>query len=309
MSLLLPATIQVDVDNIWTHLSDLGISDHQDAAIIYQESITRFLELFARLNIKATFFCVGRDARFPPVQDMLQTIVRQGHEIANHSLSHLPHFPSLTLPELRPEIVAAHRLLENAAGVPLVGFKAPGWGVNIHTLPILEELHYHYDSSFMPTCLAPLLTLARWALSGGVRTRKKIGSFRHGFAPLHPHFPQVHYPFLKTRRLSASVIEIPQTVFPLLRLPFHSTFVFLGGLTYFKAGLALVKQMQLPLNYVFHAIDLLPENVEPRLARFPAMRKPLAERRLLLQKILEDIKKNFEIKTTIEFSKLYNWKK
>jgi hypothetical protein len=300
-----PATLQVDVDNIWNYLADLGVNEAGDPSVMYQESIERFLDLFSSFKVKATFFCIGRDLLHPRVRALVRRLVREGHEVANHSFSHVQNFSALSRAELHTEIVSAHTLLERATGKRVLGFKAPGWCINAHTLPILHELGYTYDSSYLPSFVSPLLSFARFVLSGGVRTQKKVGSLKTSFGPLHPHYPAVPYHALDSRPLSQSVLEIPQSVFPGIRFPFHSTFVFLLGKVYFRQGLAWMKRTRLPLNYVFHALDLLPENLEPRLAKFPAMRQTLAARQQTLRGILGQITDAYRVQTTAALAKLY----
>jgi len=296
MSPLIPAAIQVDVDNVWTHLSDLGIQDFSRPQIIYQESIARFLELFRMLDIKATFFCIGNDAVQRSIAPVIEEMANEGHEVANHSLSHPQNFSSLSYENLKKEIMEADSILRESARCSIYGFKSPGWSTNRHMLSVLSELNYQYDSSVMPSFLLPVLSLARYILSRGIRTNKKYGSSRLALTPLKPY------------SLGQSVIEIPNSTLPIVRMPFHSTFVYLLGKKYFRVGEWMLRRRNLPLVYVFHAIDLLPQNVDSRLSCFPAMRRSLRERYEIVRYILEVIQTDFQLMTSRQLANHYSTK-
>jgi peptidoglycan/xylan/chitin deacetylase (PgdA/CDA1 family) len=51
------------------------------------ESTPQLLDILKKHNIKALFFCVGRKAEKYP--DLINDIVNAGHQIGNHSYSHL----------------------------------------------------------------------------------------------------------------------------------------------------------------------------------------------------------------------------
>lgn len=304
----LPATIQVDVDNIWSHLSDLGISDNSNAHVIYEESISRFSALFKEFDIKATFFCIGCDAKLPKVQKVILDLVDTGHEIANHSQNHSQKFASLTYDELNEELTQAHEVLSQLTGASIKGFKAPGWGINKSVLEILHSLGYEYDSSVMPSIMLPMMGFARYILAKGKKTGKKIGRASLWFAPQNPYYPDQKYIFKQAKPKKNAVIEIPNSVFPYIRTPMHSTFAFLLNEKYANQGIKLLAKTQTPLNYVFHAIDLLPNHIDHRLAPFPAMKKRLEKRYDTMRRILDTICSRFEIKKTIEFSRLFQIK-
>lgn len=298
------ATIQVDVDNIWTHLADLGICDDSHLHVIYEESIVRFLDLFKRKGIKATFFCIGKDAQDIRVKRVLRQITEQGHEIASHSQNHVQNFSSLPYVELEKEIAEAEEILSQVTGLPIRGFKSPGWGLNTHTLEILSKRKYLYDASIMPSYFLPMLSLARFILSKGVKTNKTFGKMSMCLAPLHPYTPVLQYPHKQTDVTDGAIIELPNSVFPGIRMPFHSTFVYLLGTAYLQRGLKCLKHKKTPLNYVFHALDLLPalellpEEINPRLRVFPAMKYSLEARLQIMECIIDMIKAGFEIKTS-----------
>ena len=81
------------------------------------------LDALRRARVRATFFCIGRNARAYPyfVLDM----VRDGHEVANHTFHHV-RLPGLPEAEVRDELEGANRVLTGITGLPVRYFRAPG---------------------------------------------------------------------------------------------------------------------------------------------------------------------------------------
>ncbi|MBS1706620.1 MAG: polysaccharide deacetylase family protein [Armatimonadetes bacterium] len=73
----------------------------------------RLLEALSSLNVKATFFVVGKMVRKNP--DSLKAIVAAGHEIANHSFSH-PTLSKLTPDEVLAEYQACTLIIKDTTG-------------------------------------------------------------------------------------------------------------------------------------------------------------------------------------------------
>ena len=110
----------------------------------------RLLDLFDEHRTKATFFLVGWIAERHPA--LLREIHRRGHELACHSFWHRTVY-SLTPEEFRRDTRAAQQVIEQAAGVPVLGYRAPTWSVTAHclwALDILAEEGFVYDSSIYP---------------------------------------------------------------------------------------------------------------------------------------------------------------
>jgi polysaccharide deacetylase family protein (PEP-CTERM system associated) len=108
------------------------------------------LELFAQRAVKATFFTVGRIARDLP--GVVRRIAEQGHEIGCHNYVHKRVF-GLTPEQFREGMRAAKRDLEEVAGQPVRGFRAPDFsitGASLWGLDVLRELGFAYDSSIYP---------------------------------------------------------------------------------------------------------------------------------------------------------------
>jgi len=107
-------------------------------------------DLFARFDIKGTFFFLGWVAeRFPR---LVRAAHELGHEVGCHSYWHQPVF-RLSPQEFRDDTYKAKRAIEDAAGVAVRGYRAPNFSL-IPSVPwaysILEEIGFLYDSSVYP---------------------------------------------------------------------------------------------------------------------------------------------------------------
>ncbi len=110
----------------------------------------RLLELFARHGARGTFFILGWIAEREPA--LLRQIAAAGHEIACHSYRHAALW-RLTPEEFRADTRRAVRRIEDAVGVPVVGYRAPTFSVvprTLWALEILAEESFLYDSSVFP---------------------------------------------------------------------------------------------------------------------------------------------------------------
>ena len=114
------------------------------------DNTRRVLDLFDRHQVKATFFFLGWVAeRFP---SLVRAVQARGHELACHSYWHRPVY-SLTPKEFRRDTRAACDAIEQAAGVRVLGYRAPTWSITkdcLWALDILSEEGFTYDSSIYP---------------------------------------------------------------------------------------------------------------------------------------------------------------
>jgi peptidoglycan-N-acetylglucosamine deacetylase len=99
---------------------------------------TRLLELFARENIRVTFFEIGRNVAKHP--ELARAIVAAGHEIGNHTLTHANLAKLADIDAVRTELVEAQTIIRDAAGVTPVIFRAPFLAHGPELWTVLGEL-------------------------------------------------------------------------------------------------------------------------------------------------------------------------
>lgn len=82
----------------------------------------RLLDMLAQWNLKATFFLIGKNAAAYP--RIVQRIVAEGHEVANHSWSH-PALSKLPDAAVRSELRRTHDAITQACGVAPICYRPP----------------------------------------------------------------------------------------------------------------------------------------------------------------------------------------
>ncbi len=110
----------------------------------------RLLDLLDDCRVKATMFVLGLVAEAHP--DLVVEIARRGHEIASHGYAHREIFLD-SAQELADDLRRSKCLLEDLAGRPVTGYRAPDFSVirsTLWALDILAEAGYGYDSSVFP---------------------------------------------------------------------------------------------------------------------------------------------------------------
>ena len=108
------------------------------------------LELFNDAGVKATFFTLGWvGERYPA---LMRRVVDAGHEIASHGYAHDRVF-TFTSQQFADDIVKTQKILENATGHAVTGYRAPSFSIDQRTPwahEILAAQGYAYSSSVAP---------------------------------------------------------------------------------------------------------------------------------------------------------------
>lgn len=110
----------------------------------------RLLALLDEAGARATFFVLGWVAERDPA--LVRRIAEAGHEIASHGYGHR-RISTMDASEFRASARRAKCLLEDAAGAPVLGYRAPTFSIvpgSEWALDILAEEGYRYDSSLFP---------------------------------------------------------------------------------------------------------------------------------------------------------------
>lgn len=108
------------------------------------------LQMFADADVKATFFTLGWVAQRHPA--LLRRIVEEGHELASHGWDHARVF-TLGKDGFAADIERARKVLEDASGTRVTGYRAPSFSIDARTpwaYSVLAEQGYAYSSSVAP---------------------------------------------------------------------------------------------------------------------------------------------------------------
>ena len=297
------AAVNVDVDGLYLydrihgHSGSSGNAADFDPAqadpMVWTRGVTRFLDLFDRVGIRATFFVVAQDLAHADVRAVLKECVVAGHEIGNHSATHPYDLSRRTAPEMAAEVGDARKRLEDFCATPVTGFRAPGYVTSAALLDAVVASGHVYDSSRFP---CPSYQAAKAAFIAWYRLRgRPSGSLAEGpgvwLGPTEP--------YVERTASGRALLELPVGVLPVLRLPFIGTSVIAMG----RAGQLATAPLQARadwLNFELHAIDLLDhqgDGLPARLLAQPDQRVPLAHKWPLLLRTLEAMIGSHEVRT------------
>ena len=110
--------IQVDVDSLVSLLRfyNYGVNDedYEASRILLLKSIPRFLDLFKKYGVKATFFISGNDfSNNIQAADIVKEIHSRGHEVASHSYNHDYNLLDLDENSIEEDIDKNYCFIEN----------------------------------------------------------------------------------------------------------------------------------------------------------------------------------------------------
>ena len=124
--------------------SRLSVMSHQAYGPL--TGMPRILDLLARREVRATFFCPGFTAeRYP---DLLRRVRDAGHEIAHHGYLH-ESVAGMTPAQEAAMIDRGLDALEKVTGIRPSGYRAPMWETTYATPGLLLDRGFLYDSSLM----------------------------------------------------------------------------------------------------------------------------------------------------------------
>jgi peptidoglycan/xylan/chitin deacetylase (PgdA/CDA1 family) len=83
----------------------------------------QILELLKTYNAKATFFCTGK--QIEQHQNIIKSIISNGHTLGNHSYSHSPYFDFYGKQKVITEIKKTNDLIESIIGKKMNLFRPP----------------------------------------------------------------------------------------------------------------------------------------------------------------------------------------
>jgi len=131
----------------------LDLEDHRpspDHPVRYPALTREVLEFLDLRGIRGTFFVVGEVAEAAP--DLVGEVAARGHEIGLHGWRHTP-LTELDADSFRADVDRGKALLEDLAGRPVVGFRAPTFSLvpeSRWAIDVLADAGFAYSSSILP---------------------------------------------------------------------------------------------------------------------------------------------------------------
>jgi peptidoglycan-N-acetylglucosamine deacetylase len=283
----LPATlVSVDLDDLECYHAIHGLPRPRAEVegVGLERWLPRFLELFARTGVHATFFVIGRDLARDlggrgAGAELLRQALAAGHELGNHGFSHAYELVRWPAVRQREDLEACGVLLRGL-GAEVWGFRAPGYTHDTGLLRQVVALGHRYDSSSLPSppyYAAKLAAMGRMALRGE-RSSSLVRGMSSFLGPRLPYW-----------REDVGLWELPMSVAPVTRVPLIGTTLL--ALPQVVSGPLRRTALGLPhFHLELHGMDLAdPERdgLDPRLcARQPELRVPWRVRYERLRELL-----------------------
>jgi peptidoglycan/xylan/chitin deacetylase (PgdA/CDA1 family) len=167
---------------------------------VWTEAMPILLDLYARYNVKATFYFVADFAKKYP--EVVKMILPYGHEVACHGLTHehSKAFDVLSSDDQLSHLTEAKSILEDISGNEVVSFRAPALRVNECTVNALNQAGFLTDSSIAPQRLDLFMSL------GSKNKMQWLGAPRNNYETSKYNL---------ARKGNAGIIEFPVSGFGL----------------------------------------------------------------------------------------------
>lgn len=106
----------------------------------------RILRLLNKLNVTSTWFIPGLTLETYP--DVCRQVARDGHEIGHHGWTHVAP-ANMSREEEVSGLERANASIRRLTGKYATGYRSPSWDLSEHTVDLLIEQGFEYDSSLM----------------------------------------------------------------------------------------------------------------------------------------------------------------
>lgn len=177
--------VTIDLDGGWCYRAIHGVADpvpadgvfeHDDDPIL-AEGLPRFLDLCAKLDVRATLFVVGRDVGRPGFRAHLAAAAAAGHSVMSHSFSHRYDLATLADDVIAADLQRARALIAGVTGVVPEGFRAPGYTTSPGLWRALVATGHAWTSSVLPS---PAYLAARRLVRLKTRLRGAVSASQAG---------------------------------------------------------------------------------------------------------------------------------
>lgn len=226
-----------------TSIINGGLRD-ETGVRVWQEGLPLLLDIYAKYNVKATFFFIANFAKQHP--EIVKMVQPAGHEVALHGLTHdhKKSFDIMPYDEQLEHLRLGKAILEDIAGEEVVSFRSPALRVNKDTPRALKESGFRFDSSVAPQRLDMFMSL------GSKNKLQWLG------APRTPYETAIDN---LARRGNSGIVEVPVSSFG---VPYIGTAMrvapYLSLLTRYLIYCE-TKDSEKVVNFLIHPIELILE--------------------------------------------------
>jgi len=141
-------TFDLDIETAWVAEDQTNAQRPSVMSLAHYApnvGVPLILSMLDRMEVEGTFFIPGKSAEDFP--ETIESIVREGHEIAVHGYTH-DSPSSLTLDEEESQLKRTTQILRGK-GVSVTGYRAPLYEISKHTLMLLKKYDIIYSSNLM----------------------------------------------------------------------------------------------------------------------------------------------------------------
>ncbi len=293
------ASISLDLDNQWSYMKIHGDEGWEQYPSYFDIFVPHVLDVLDELELKITFFIVGKDTENEENRKYLKMITERGHEVGNHSYHHESWLQTYSYEKIEKEIRQAEEAIEGATGHRTTGFRGPGFSWSKDLLKVLESRGYNFDASTLPTYLGPLARMYYFSKSDLSKEEKKarkelFGKFSEGLRNLKPYKWDLGD--------GKSITEIPVTTMPIVKIPFHLSYlIFLGNISmslmnlYLWFAISLCKVTKTPVSFLLHPLDLIGGDQITQLAFFPGMNVKSENKVKIFKQVISTLSRNYNL--------------
>jgi hypothetical protein len=295
----LSSCISLDLDNQWSYMKIHGDKEWENYPSYLNIFVPYVIDILNELDIKITFFVVGKDADINENADALKLITKNNHEVGNHSYNHESWLHLYSKGQIEDEILRAEEAIIKVTGQKPIGFRGPGFSWSYNLLETLFEFGYLFDASTLPTFIGPLARMYYFKTANLTKEERKdrkelFGKFADGFRKLKPYFWELS--------AEKKLLEIPVSTMPIFKTPFHLSYlIYLNNIspvlmsTYLKTAINLCKITKTEPSFLLHPLDLIGGDQIKQLAFFPGMNVKSKDKTRLFIEIINELKRNFSL--------------
>jgi peptidoglycan/xylan/chitin deacetylase (PgdA/CDA1 family) len=301
------ASVSLDLDNQWSYMKIHGDEGWDNYPSYFDIFIPHVLDVLDELDLKITFFIVGKDTEREENRKYIKMIAERGHEVGNHSYNHESWLQTYSYKKIEKEICEAEAAIETVTGQKTTGFRGPGFSWSKDLLKVLESRGYQYDASTLPTYLGPFAKMYYFSKSNLTKEEKNarkelFGKFSEGFRSVKP--------FKWDLGDGKSITEIPVTTVPVFKIPFHLSYLlFISNISitlmklYLNVAIRLCKATHTPISFLLHPLDLIGGDQITQLAFFPGMNISSEKKVIVFKLVINTLAKHYRL---VNMSNLYS---
>lgn len=156
-------TFDFDAVSIWLHTFDSQNQQSRHSRGIFGAEVAtpRILDLLDRTDVSTSWFIPGHTIETFP--EACAEVWDRGHDIQHHGWTHLDPVKYESYDAEEADIKRGMDAIEDLTGRPPVGYRSPAGEFSEHTVSLLSELGFEYDSSMLGNDFEPYMLRDGWS--------------------------------------------------------------------------------------------------------------------------------------------------